>query len=189
MPTPIPNLLRAALLAGASGLFAACSSPTVSDVDPGADFSAYQTYAFLSDVAEDKAPYETLERRHLKSAVGREMNARGYRQDNSTPDLLINFVVETQEKLQSRAVPSGGYGIGYDPFYDVYTTDWGMSHTTRIDQYTEGTLEIDLIDVSDRKMIWQGRTKGRLTEKDMRDYQATLNEAVTEIFEEFPVTR
>ena len=179
------NLGRVFLMT-AVGLLTACSSPTVSDADPTADFSSYQTYAFLSDVATDKAAYETLERAHLKAAVGRELNARGYRQDNTQPDLLVNFAIETQEKVQSRTVPTGGYGIGYDPFYDVYTTGWGMSHTTRIDQYTEGTLEIDLIDVDDRKMIWQGRTKGRLTQKDMQNYKATLDEAVTDIFEQFP---
>ena len=189
MPTSIPNCYRVLLLTLASIVFVACSTPTVSDADPTADFSSYETYAFLSDVADDKAPYETLERSHLKTAVGREMNARGYRQDSSNPDLLVNFMVETQEKLQSRTVPTGGYGIGYDPFYDVYTPGWGMSHTTRIDQFTEGTLEIDLIDVADRKMIWQGRTKGRLTESDMRNYKSTLDEAVSEIFEQFPVAR
>ena len=35
-------------------------------------------------------------------------------------------------------------------------------------------------------MIWQGRTKGRLTQKDMQNYKATLDEAVTDIFEQFP---
>lgn len=189
MPTSIPKFFRAVLFAAATGSLVACATPTASDVDPTADFSSYQTYAFLSDVAADKVPYETLERTHLKAAVGREMNIRGYRQDNSDPDLLVNFAIETQEKLQSRTVPTGGYGIGYDPFYDVYTTGWGMSHTTRIDQYTEGTLEIDLIDVDDRKMIWQGRTKGRLTQKDMQNYQTTLDEAVTEIFKQFPASR
>lgn len=189
MPTSIPTLFKLVFLTAATGLLAACSTPTVSDADPTADFSSYRTYAFLSDVAADKAPYETLERAHLKSAVGREMNRLGYRQDNSDPDLLINFAVETQEKVQSRTVPTGGYDIGYDPYYDVYTTGWGMSHTTRIDQYTEGTLEIDLIDVDDRKMVWQGRTKGRLTQKDMQNYQSTLSEAVTEIFKKFPTSR
>lgn len=182
-------LALAFIITAATALLAGCSSPTVSDADPEADFSSYASYAFLSDVATDKAPYETLERTHLKAAVGREMNARGYLQDNSNPDLLVNFAIETQEKLQSRTVPTGGYGIGYDPFFDVYTSGWGMSHTTRIDQYTEGTLEIDLIDVGDRKMIWQGRTKGRLTQKDMQNYQSTLDEAVTEIFKQFPASR
>lgn len=189
MPSLTSILLRILILAFTAALLTACATPTASDADPTADFSSYRTYAFLSDVATDKAAYETLEQTHLKVAVGREMDSLGYRRDNANPDLLINFAIETQEKLQSRTVPTGGYGIGYDPFYDVYTTGWGMSHTTRIDQYTEGTLEIDLIDVAERKMIWQGRTKGRLTKKDMQNAKATLDEAVTEIFTQFPATR
>lgn len=189
MPVSFRHAVKTAVFVTASSaLIAACSSPTVSDVDPTADFSKFQTYAFLSDVAEDKSPYESLERAHLKNAVGREMNSRGYRHDDDDPDLLVNFAVETEEKLQTRTVPTGGYGIGYDPFFDVYTTGWGMSHTTRIDQYTEGRLEIDVIDVDARKVIWQGTTKGRLSQKAMENYQTTLNEAVTEIFAQFPVT-
>lgn len=180
----------AALILTLSAVFVltACSSSTVSDVDPTADFSGFQTYAFLSDVAEDKSAYQSLERTHLKNAVGQAMNSRGYRRDDNDPDLLINFAVETEEKLQTRTVPNSAYGIGYDPFFDVYTTGWGMSHSTTIDQYTEGRLEVDVIDVDARKAIWQGTTKGRLTQKAMENYQATLNEAVNEIFSQFPVT-
>ena len=180
---------RLFFVAVATLLITACASPTVTDVDPNADFSSYKTFAFLSDVASEKQPYESLERAHLKASVGREMMARGYVHDNAGPDLLINFAIETQEKLKTRTVPTSGYAIGYDPFFDVYDVGWGMSHTTRIDQYTEGTLEIDLIDVDERRMIWQGRTKGRVTQKDMINFKSTLDEAVADIFEQFPVVR
>ena len=78
---------------------------------------------------------------------------------------------------------TGGYGIGYDPFYVVYYDSWGMNHTTQIDQYTEGKLNIDAIDVKLKKLVWQGSTKGRLTNKAKQNYQVTLDEAVNEIFE------
>ena len=89
--------------------------------------------------------------------------------------------------MRSRSVPSAGYGVGYDPYYDAYYDDWGMNHQTQISQYTEGKLEIDLIDREARRMIWQGSTKGTLTEKDYQNAQVTLNDAVTEIFKQFPV--
>ena len=79
-------------------------------------------------------------------------------------------------------------GIGYDPYYDVYYDGWGTSHETRIDQYTEGKLDIDLNDVKQRKLVWQGTTKGRLTKKDYANAQKTLDEAVVEIFTQFPIT-
>lgn len=172
------------MLALLTASLAACSSsPTTSNADPTVDFSQYKTYAFLADLATDKASYQSLETTYLKESVSREMEKLGLRQVADDPDLAINFSVETQEKVTSRSVPTGGYGIGYDPFHDVYYDNWGMNHTTRIDQYTEGKLNIDAIDVKSRKLVWQGSTKGRLTTKAKDNYQVTLDEAVKEIFE------
>ena len=170
-------------------LINACASEpqTVSAQDSATDFTRFKTYAFLADLAENKSSYQTLETTYLKESVSREMDRRGFRQSNDNPDLVINFAIETQEKIRSRQVPTGGYGIGYDPFYDVYHESWGASHTTRIDQYTEGKLNIDAIDVASRKLVWQGSTKGRITKKDEENWQATLNGAVIDIFAQFPI--
>lgn len=158
------------------------SSPTVVNYDESIDFSQYETYAFMADLATDKEAYQSLESTYLKDSVAREMKKSGLQAVTSDPDLLINFSIQTEEKIRSRSVPTGGYGIGYDPYYDVYASGWGMSHTTEIDQYTEGKLVIDAIDVKSKKIVWQGSTKGRLTSKAMDNYQQTLDDAVTEIF-------
>jgi hypothetical protein len=163
----------------------ACSSnpATTSNSDPTVDFSQYKTFAFMADLATDKAAYQSLETTYLKESVGRELEKIGLRKVASNPDLAINFSVETEEKVRSRSVPTGGYGMGYDPYYDVYGSGWGSSHTTEITQYTEGKLNIDAIDVKSRKLVWQGSTKGRLTNKDRENYQLTLDQSVSEIFE------
>ena len=172
-------------------LLSACASEpaTVSSQDSSVDFSRFKTYAFLADMAEDKAAFQSLETTYLKESVSRELSARGLQQVAEDPALLINFSIETEEKVRSRQVPSGGFGIAYDPFYDVYYDDWGVNHTTQIDQYTEGKLNIDAIDVASRKLVWQGSTKGRITRKVEKNWQATLDEAVKEIFLKFPIAR
>lgn len=180
--------LRLVSCAVAAICVVACSSTgnTVSSVDPTADFSQYRTYGFVQVPGEDGQPYESLELRYLKDAATRELEARGFRRSDD-PDLLVNFSIDTQEKVRSRSVPTGGYGVGYDPFYDVYFDGWAMTHETRIEQYTEGNLDIDVIDPQQRKVVWQGTTKGRLTRKDYENPQATLSGAVQEIFRQFPV--
>ena len=55
------GLLATALLSGCA------SDPTTSNVDPTADLSSYNTYAFLADLATDKgADYGSLETTYLK---------------------------------------------------------------------------------------------------------------------------
>ena len=187
-PTLIKLSATTVALTIAAWLLSACSSTpaTVSTADPSADFSRYKTYAFVQELATDKAGYQSLETTHLMRSVSREMNQRGFRKVDTDPDVAINFSLETQEKVRSRSVPSTGYGVGYDPYYDVYYDGWATTHTTRIDQYTEGKLNIDLIDVSSRKLVWQGSTKGRITRKQEQDMQTTLDAAVIEIFQGFP---
>ena len=168
-------------------LMACSESPTTSNVDATADFNSYKTYAFLADLAEDQKSYQSLQTTYLKNAVGREMKRRGFSKDNQEPQLVIAFAVETQDKVRTRQVPSTSYGIGYDPYYDTYYDGWGTTHTTRIDQYTEGKLNIDAIEVSSRRLVWQGSTKGRITTKDEKRWEQTLTEAVHEIFTGFPI--
>jgi hypothetical protein len=170
-------------------LLSSCSSTnTVSSADPSVDFSQIRTYNFAAVPNTDGQQYQSLETGYLQTAVSRELNSRGLSQ-SAEPDVLVNFSIDTQEKVVSRQVPSSSYGVGYDPFYDVYYDDWGRSHETRIDQYTEGKLDIDLIDPQARKMIWQGSTKGRLTQKDYENAEVTLNAAVIEIFSQYPVAQ
>ena len=177
--------LATAILTAAIVIVGACSSnPTTVNYDPGTDFSQYETYAFLADLATDKEQYQSLEATYLRQSVSREFDRLGLRQVAENPDLAINLAIESQEKIRSRSVPTGGYGIGYDPFYDVYGTGWGGGYTTQIDQYTEGKLVIDAIDVKLKKVVWSGSTKGRLTNKDMQNFEQTLDEAVKEIFSE-----
>ena len=168
-------------------LLASCSSTSaVSMSDPDVDLSQFHTFNFLQHPDTDNGNYESLETGYLKEAVSRAMTDRRFKLSDD-PDLLVNFSIATQEKVRSRTVPSARGGIGYDPFYDVYYDDWAMGHETRIVQYTEGYLNIDLIDPSARKLVWQGATKGRLTKKDYENARKTLNEAVSEIFTQFPV--
>ena len=182
------RLLRASALAAFLIAIAACSSTPsiVSTVDPSVDFSQIKTYGFIEAPDTDGQRYQSLETGFLVAAVTREMNARGFTQ-SADPDVLVNFAIETQEKIRSRPSPNVGYGVGYDPYYDVYYDGWGASHTTRIDQYTEGKLKIDLIDPRERKLVWQGSTKGRVTQKDLENAELTLNTAVAEVFSEFPI--
>ncbi len=182
------NILKAISML-ALFLMAGCASTpnTVSSVDPTVDMGQYKTYGFTEILDTDGKQYQSMETGILMTATSRELEARGFSKSDQ-PDVVINFSIESQEKVRSRSVPTGNIGMmGYDPFYgDIYGAGWGMSHQTRIDQYTEGKLNIDVVDKQARKVVWQGSTKGRLTKKDYENAQATLEGAVTEIFHLFP---
>ena len=175
----------AAVLAGL--VLASCASTpnTFANADPTVDFSAYKTYGFLDYLSTDKKGYESMESNFLKVAVAQEFDRRGmvYSQD---PDVLVNFYIHTKEKVRTRTVPTSGAYYGFrDPLYDTWGGYGGFE--TLVDQYTEGTLNIDVIDADRKKLVWEGAIVGRVTDNAIRNLEKTIDKAVREIMAGYPV--
>ena len=174
-PVLVPLLLALALLG--------CeSAPNVrSDFDKSVDFGKYRTYNFVARPSTDKAGYSSLTTQQLEAAVSAEMQKRGYmRSDN--PDLLINFSGRLRDKqdIVSSPGPYYGYRAGMYGAWPGYTND---VYTVN---YTEGTLNIDMVDASRKQMVWEGVGVGEVTKSDLQNREATINKAVADIFAKFP---
>ena len=179
------SLLRVGTL-GALLLIAACASaPTIeSNYDHSANFAAYRTFGFFSPLGTDKAGYATLVTQALKDATRREMEARGYTYSEANPDLLLNFNAKLAKQVQVSQIPMGP-PMGYYGYRGGFYGGWG-GYYTDVDQYTEGTLNIDLVDAARRQLVWEGVAIGRVTEKHRENREAAINAAVAEIFKKFP---
>jgi FlaG/FlaF family flagellin (archaellin) len=162
-------------------LVASCSSVQVSsDHDRDANFASYKTYAFTKEAQE--LPVNDLNRKRLIAAVTNELAAKGFSKSEN-PDVLVDLVVATQEKQTATATNSGTYGAGYR-----YGWGGGFSTTTiNVENYTEGTLFIDLVDASKKQLVWQGRGVGTLNpEASSEKREANINAAVKQIFTKYP---
>jgi len=170
-------------------LFSGCASTpnTFSNADPSADFSKYRTYGFLGKLSTDTEKYESLVSNFLKVAMAQQMDRRGLGFDEDNPDLRVNFFINTKDKIRSRSVPTMGAYYGFrDPFYDPWYGYGGFE--TQIDQYTEGTLNIDIIDAHTDKLVWEGAVTGRVTDEAVRNLERTIDAAVAVVMENFPIT-
>jgi hypothetical protein len=78
----------------------------------------------------------------------------------------------------------GGYYGGGGPYYDTWGGHGG--YETRIDQYTQGTLNIDFVDAKRESLVWEGSVSGRITEKVLKNLSAEIDKAVDDIFSAFP---
>lgn len=168
--------------------FGGCASTpnTISNADPAADFSRYRTFGFFDPMATDEAGYESLVTSFLKVAMSQELARRGlaYAED---PDLKVNFFINTKEKIRSHSVPSLSAYYDYrDPFfYDPWPAY--PAYETRIEQYTEGTLNIDAVDPKTKKLVWEGVASGRITDSDIRNLEKTIDDAVKAVMVNFPI--
>lgn len=171
-------------LAIAGLLLAACTSvPTVrSERDRTAEFTSYRDFGFFDEMGTDRDGYESLVTRSLKASTRREMEARGYRFVETGGELLVNFNANLADRVEITPNPQPKMDY-YE--YRGYVT-W-PGYGVVVDQYKEGTLNIDVVDAKRQQLIWEGVAVGRVTDKTYRDREAAIDRAVTEIFKAYPV--
>jgi hypothetical protein len=166
-------------------LLSGCQSlPTVHTFyDDSADLSAYSTFSFHPQLMPEGDEYDKLSTRYIKAAIVTQMQNKGYRYAGDS-DLWVNFNTYKMQKIRISDTPRLYPYYHYRDNYGV----WGAypRPETRVDQYTEGTLNIDVIDRSSKKLLWEGIAVGKLTKKTMDNLEAKINEAVALIFEKFP---
>lgn len=169
-----------------AGLLAACSTaPTIrSDYDHNADFAQYRSFGFMSPLGTDKAGYSTLLTERLKTATRGQMEMRGYRYTEQAPDLLINFNAKLQEKTQVTPAPPMGPYYGYRTgFYGGWP---GYAWGSDVYQYTEGTLNIDLIDARRKQLVWEGVSVGEVDDPSAAAAAQQVEANVAQIFQRYP---
>lgn len=177
-------LSRKMLLIGALALFiiGCASAPRITtNTNPTVDFASFETYSFMPVLGTDRpngvqTPLSTM----LMSAMSREMSSRGY-QRSDNPDLLINFFVNTEGRLDVRQVPAPGTFHGYR--FNRYAT-WG-GYRTEVRQYTQGTLAIDLVDARQNVLAWEGITQKRLDSSAQQINQERVDDIVRQVMAEF----
>lgn len=158
-----------------------------SNSDAAADFKQYRSFAFVSPLGTDRANYESLVSRALKAAARRELEARGLVYQDASPDLLVNFSGRLDDKLRVSPSSSLTVGMGYYGYrHGIYGT-WPLYHETDIDQYTQGTLNVDVVDARRNQMVWEGVAVGRVTEKTQANVEAAIKRVMPEIFAKFPL--
>ncbi len=190
---PIPLFARRLPAAAASAAVAlmmlggCASTPEVRvDFDRSADFTQYKTFGFASPLGTDRGGYQSIVSQYLKAATQREMEARGMRLEAGAPQLLVNFNAALNEKLRVTSVPSMGYGYyGYrGGLYSVWPMYRDQATAT---PYTEGMLNIDVIDAARRQLVWEGVVTGSVTQVQLDNVQAAIDAAVVAAFLKYPI--
>ncbi|MGD8868359.1 MAG: DUF4136 domain-containing protein [Gemmatimonadales bacterium] len=158
----------------------ACSSVRYNnDFDPSINFADFSTYAWLEaeGQAEANRGVDEFTERRIVAAVDNELAAKGYKKATSgQPDILINFYVTTEKKMD----------------VDTYYTGWGYygwygGTQTTVRQWTEGTLVIDFIDTAEKDLAWRGWAQGELQHSlSPEERTRRINTVVAGILKQYP---
>jgi len=173
------------------GLMTACASSTKiqSDYDRSVDFSQYKTYGYYNPMGIENPNYSSLLGQMFRDAIDTQMLARGYVK-SSNPDLLFNVSARLEDKTRvTTTTDPMMYGGGYYGYRGGMYSPWGgygYGTTTHVSQYTEGTVNIDMVDPKLKRMLWEGVAIGRVKDKNDNLRQDVMN-GVAEMFEGYPV--
>jgi hypothetical protein len=157
------------------------------DFDPGANFADYETYTWVQpsqDMGPNPRGVDQITERRIMAAVDEQMAAKGYRKiERGRPDFAVNFIVTTQQNVNYTTYHSGwGYRGGW------YGGGVGMStsHTTA-NEWTEGTLLIDLFDADAKELVWRGTATAEIREGlPPEERNKRINQVVAKMLERYP---
>lgn len=171
--------------AGVALLTMSCATTSVAtDHDPNVDFSRFRTFAFLgghvwvNGMADDN---NTLVKDRIRNSVVATLNTRGMQQVTSHPDVYIGFLAGARTQTEIETTPP--YTLGFGPYFGAGGW-WGPMYTdwwTRT--YNEGTLVIDVVDASSRKLVWRAYA---VTEVDKPINDQRMQKVVDKAFKGFP---
>ena len=165
-------------------LLAGCATPgptITTNANPETVFSSFGTYNFMQPLSTDRSNgVRTSLSTMLINSMSREMADRGLEQSD-TPDLLVNFFVNTEERMRVRTVPNTSSFHGYR--MGRYST-W-RGYQTRVTNYTQGTLAIDLIDPANNVLAWEGVAQDRLRTDISQVTQEQSDDVVRQVMAQF----
>lgn len=129
----------------------AAAQSVQSDFDRTFRFSNLKTFSFAVQrrAATDPLAGDTLNDGRIRSGLESQLLANGFRMETEKPDFVIAYYVTTKNRLN---VQDYSYG----------PPRWWGSRDIRVNQYAEGTLMVDFIDVRTNQVVWRGRATGAL---------------------------
>jgi hypothetical protein len=142
------------------------------DFNRSFNFSQLKTFNFAMQPRDPRDPLagDSLNNGRIQSALESQLRASGYTKESAgKPDFVVAYYVSTREKLDVQ-----DYSIG--------PGRWFGRRDIRVDQFTEGTLIVDLIDASTRQLIWRGRASGAV---ELKKLDEKINRAVEKLFKQF----
>lgn len=131
----------------------------------------YKTFGFQKFEATVLSPYEMIHvtqenAQFVKSYIQKELEAYGL-QLSSSPDIYVNIYVDVE--LEEQAI--GGITIMPKPEYASF--------------YEVGTLNVQLVDTIETKILWEGSRSMMLWKKKEKKIRKRVDNIVAKLFKNF----
>ena len=153
------------------------------EYDKSLDFSKFKTFAHRSPGHSAKP----MLRLAILAAVQDDLTKRGLKQVNDNPDLYVQVYGAIDSDFTAH-YHDPFYGGGIPPINSGITLWYNIPGTVTTVVIHKGELVVDLIDATQKQLIWRGIAKQKLS--DRRDKLLDqVNTAVEKMFQQYPVAK
>jgi hypothetical protein len=149
------------------------------DFDKDADFSRVKTFSIKIGTGWNNPIGE----KRVLAEIQQGLTEKGWTatsDDKADAQVVLHGATEKQKSLNT--FYSGGYG-GYG-----WRGGWGGgmgSSTTTVDEYTVGTLVVDVFDAKSKQLMYRGVAQDELSDKPEKNVKK-LAKASDKLFKDFP---
>ncbi len=169
-----------------AGAMAGCSSVQINyDFDPSVTFSTFHTYMW-----KDTSPVKdaSVDQRIVR-AVDLALASKKLTKVETGADLSVTYHAAVEKGLDVTscgyaAGPAYGYGGWYGYGYGGYGA-YGGTTTTQVREVKQGTLAIDLVQVSSNNLVFRGVASAEIGPPGTNT-GLNLNDIVQQIFGNYP---
>jgi len=160
------------------------------DYQPGTDFSALKTYAWLPDMQQktgNPALDSSLLNNRIRSALEQDMSNIGFRLVSpGQADVFLTYYITLESRIESFPAtmtyyrgPHRGRSYGY-----------AYGYGSEIQEYQYNTLYVDLISPVSKQILWRGSAESLLDESSSPELrEQRVNHIVSKIMQEYPPGR
>ena len=199
-----PRLVLVALAAAAALTSATACAPRVAvrtTESPTADLSAFRTFHILAPPARradapalpqsDPMLDNSITNQALRQDLRQALEGRGYAPaPTRDADVLVAYYAGTREKLDTTYWNPGPYRYSYWGFRDRWAWPyygWAGPAVAlaRVQESTQGTVIVDLIDARTQQLAWRGQGVATVSD-DPSDYAKQIARAVDDVVKRLP---
>ena len=149
------------------------------DYDKAADFTKYKTFAIKLGTSWNNP----LSEKRVLAEIQQGLTEKGWTAtDEAKADAIVVLHGATEKQKSLNTFYSGGYG-GYG-----WRGGWGggmSSSTTTVDEYTVGTLVVDIFDAKTKALVYRGTASDEISNKPEKNAKK-LAKASDKLFKDFP---
>jgi len=147
------------------------------------DFSHVKTFAWQDPTAPSLAQSNPFMHKFIQDEIEKRIVAAGLTKaaPGAAPDIWVTYHGSVQNNVElhsdSFGYGFGGYGMGGWGMYG-YGMAGPVSTTTRVVEYKEGTLIVDIVDPVKKELVWRGSSTPILISDNNEKTQKNISKAL-----------